>query len=178
MKVLRTSAIPALNSFSGKEESTCGQMKIHSGWLMVPRMFLYERKFTPFLPPMEASTWARRVVGTKANFTPLLYMEAVKPVTSVVMPPPTPSTRAFLSAPCSRSHCAISPTLSRVFFFSPDSKKNCGNCLKCSARCCKLLSIITKTCSFSNGRFCNALISLLVCIFTFIYILFVAMTKI
>ena len=33
-------------------------------------MFLYPSTFTPFLPPTEASTCARSVVGTKPNGTP------------------------------------------------------------------------------------------------------------
>ena len=88
---------------------------------MTPIIFLNESRLTPFLPPMAASTWARRVVGRKANFTPRLYTDAANPVMSVVIPPPIPSTKAFLSAPRSISQRQISATVSKDLLSSVPS---------------------------------------------------------
>ena len=118
MNVLSASAIPALNSFTPRLLNTSTHIYTHRGWVIVPNMFLYDSKFTPFLPPIEASTCARRVVGTNAKFTPLLYIEATNPAISVVIPPPTPRMNAPLSAPESRSFSAIEATVSRFLFCS------------------------------------------------------------
>ena len=88
---------------------------------MTPIIFLNESRLTPFLPPMAASTWARRVVGRKANLTPRLYTDAANPVMSVVIPPPIPSTKAFLSAPRSISQRQISATVSKDLLSSVPS---------------------------------------------------------
>ena len=44
--------------------------------------------FIPVFPPIEESTWDKRVVGTFINFNPLLKRLAAKPLISPVIPPP------------------------------------------------------------------------------------------
>ena len=44
--------------------------------------------FTPVLPPIEESTWDKRVVGILINFKPRLKRLAAKPLISPVIPPP------------------------------------------------------------------------------------------
>ena len=43
----------------------------------------------PVLPPIDESTWDKRVVGTLINLRPLLNKLAANPATSPVIPPPT-----------------------------------------------------------------------------------------
>ena len=59
-----------------------------AGCLNAPIIFLNFLLLTPVLPPTEASTWARRVVGICITSIPRRYTEATKPARSVVMPPP------------------------------------------------------------------------------------------
>ena len=120
-------------------------------------MFLYFWKFTPVLPPIAASTWERRVVGIYANLTPLLYILAAKPTISVVMPPPTASNIASLSAPFSSSHEHIPITVSRVFASSAASTSIifAPRRFRTSATC------------FSAGHFCATLASTIAYIFEY-----------
>ena len=97
-------------------------MNVHSGCRMTPSMFFRSRKLTPVFPPMAASTWARRVVGMKAKRIPRLKIEAAKPAISVVMPPPTASSRVFRSAPASIIAVQICSTVSSRLEVSEMSK--------------------------------------------------------
>ena len=69
---LMISEYPLLNSKSlnvfRKEKS----IKRNSGSFIVPIIFLIPLKFTPFLPPIEASVIDKSVVGTNPNLTPLI----------------------------------------------------------------------------------------------------------
>src|SRR5690554_3326420 len=54
---------------------------------------------TPFFPPTEASTMAKREVGILINGRPRLKVEATKPPKSVTTPPPKLMIKLFRSAP-------------------------------------------------------------------------------
>ena len=51
---------------------------------------------TPVFPPIEESTWDKRVVGILINFNPLLNRLAAKPQISPVIPPPTEIKQSLL----------------------------------------------------------------------------------
>ena len=57
----------------------------------------------PVLPPREASTIARSVVGTRTSRHPLMYREAANAVRSQITPPPTPAMVPSRPIPCSRA---------------------------------------------------------------------------
>src|SRR5262249_52704521 len=74
------------------------------------------------LPPMEASTWARSVVGTWTKLTPRMYVAAVKPARSPTAPPPTATTVELRSRPASRNRSQVEAATSRVLARSPSGR--------------------------------------------------------
>ena len=81
-------------------------------------------KSTPFLPPIEASTIAKREVGMFINSIPLLKLEATKPPKSVTTPPPKFMSRLLLSAPFSESSLQSATEVEIVLCLSPADMVN------------------------------------------------------
>lgn len=67
--------------------------------LKTPTSFLSPLKLMPVLPPTEASTIARSVVGMLMNWIPRLKVEAANPPRSVTIPPPRLINREWRVAP-------------------------------------------------------------------------------
>ena len=68
--VLISSASPERNSSSGNVLSIDGSHITNSGCLKQPRRFLVLPRFTPFFPPVLASTWDNRDVETNPHLIP------------------------------------------------------------------------------------------------------------
>ena len=62
--VLTTSAIPLMNSLSGKVDKKVKSTKTYCGCQKLPMKFLPNGVSTAVLPPIEESTIASKVVGT------------------------------------------------------------------------------------------------------------------
>ena len=75
----------------------------------------------PVLPPIEASTIPSNDVGIFTKSIPLIYVDAIKPPKSVIIPPPRFIINEFLLKPFSVKNCQIILDDSRFLFFSPDS---------------------------------------------------------
>ena len=98
------------------------------GCQKAPTRFLPSGRLTPVLPPMAASTWPSRVVGTWTTATPRWYTAAAKPAVSVTTPPPTATTTSDRLRPQRAHPRQSSSTDSRVLASSPGSRKK----LRCS----------------------------------------------
>mmetsp|Transcript_10942 Transcript_10942/g.26574 ORF Transcript_10942/g.26574 Transcript_10942/m.26574 type:complete len:239 (-) Transcript_10942:80-796(-) len=94
--VLMISAMPARNSRSARrgsrfEKPSRNAMSMNTtvGWWKAPMRFLPIGVFTAVLPPTDASTMARRVVGICTKGIPRMYVDATYPVRSPHTPPPS-----------------------------------------------------------------------------------------
>ena len=85
------------------------------GSLNTPISFFSPPKLKPVLPPTEASTIERRVVGILMKLMPRLKVLAAKPPRSVTIPPPRLMRSEWRVAPPFCSSCHTWLTLSRVF---------------------------------------------------------------
>ena len=90
----------------------------HGGW-KAPMRFLPDGKSAPVLPPMPASTMAKRVVGRLSQRMPRNQAEAAKPVKSPVTPPPKAITKSLRSKWASPIASHKRFTVARVLFSSP-----------------------------------------------------------
>ena len=104
-----TSASPLRRSRSSSVASTSTSHSTATGWWNVPTRFLPSGRFTAVLPPIAASTWAVSVVGTCTNGMPRMYVDATKPATSPVDPPPSAITGSARWASCVASWCRSVP---------------------------------------------------------------------
>ena len=96
---LIASAQPEFNSLSFKVSNDFVSIAINNGCLKAPIKFLPCLKFTPVLPPIDASTIAAKLVGKWITFNPLNHEDATNPTRSVVTPPPIEIKILFLSDP-------------------------------------------------------------------------------
>src|SRR5205823_11145503 len=87
--VLTTSAMPSLRSLSGSVASSAGSTIVLTGQWNAPTRFLPAGRSIAVLPPIPASTWPTRLVGTLVQATPRRYVAAAKPAASVAQPPPS-----------------------------------------------------------------------------------------
>ena len=118
---LITSAMPARNSLTGSVFNVKGSITTKRGWWKAPIRFFPFGWFTPVLPPMEASTIERRVVGTWTMPMPRSQQAAAKPVMSPTTPPPSASIREVRSRPSCCALSRIKLSVCRVFRSSPAS---------------------------------------------------------
>ena len=80
--------------------------------------FLPWLELTPVFPPMDASTWANKVVGMLINFIPLLVRLETKADRSPKIPPPNASTQSDLLKLFFKSCSIILFATIRLFVFS------------------------------------------------------------
>ncbi len=72
--------------------SVAGSSTTPAGQWNAPTTFLAPGRSIAVLPPMAASTWPTRVVGTATQAMPRMYVAAARPARSVVHPPPRATT--------------------------------------------------------------------------------------
>ena len=90
--------------------------------MITPIWFFILFKSIPVLPPIDASTIERRVVGILINCIPLRNVEATKPPRSVTTPPPKLIIRELLSTPYLERLVHSSSHVDKFLFFSPALK--------------------------------------------------------
>ena len=84
----------------------------------MPIRFLPWFELIPVFPPIEASTWANRVVGILTNFNPLFVRFEIKADRSPRTPPPNAITQSDLLKLSFRSCSMILFATLRLFVFS------------------------------------------------------------
>src|SRR5205085_11707087 len=89
---LAISPSPLRYSRGGSVSSTSVSLSTAEGCQKAPTRFFPSGRLTPVFPPMAASTWPSKVVGTATHRTPRWYTAAAKPAVSVTTPPPTATT--------------------------------------------------------------------------------------
>ncbi len=99
---LTASTRPPAACRAGRVESTEGSTMTKRGRRKDPTRFLRPPKSIPFLPPTEASTMARTVVGAKPKSSPRIQVVAANPARSETEPPPTARTVPSRPSPSPR----------------------------------------------------------------------------
>ena len=90
--------------------------RVRAGQWKAPTRFLPCGRSIAVLPPIAASTWATRLVGTGVQAMPRRYVAAAKPAASVVQPPPSATIVPLRSR---RRSCQRRSSAASVFASSP-----------------------------------------------------------
>ena len=113
------SARPDARISAGSVLRKSASMTTSRGAWNAPARFLPSGRSHPVLPPVDASTIARSVVGTFTQSMPRIQVAAAKPVRSLVTPPPNEHTTSLRPSPFAANAFQSPHTVSIVLCCSP-----------------------------------------------------------